>query len=133
MRLVERLGLTDTVKVFGYLPHHECVRFLLSSDVLWVIVGDAVASPGKTYEYIGVGKPILGLVPDGFLKTTILEAGGKVVPPKDVNGIKDALLDIYEKFSRGTLHGPEPHVVHKYNRRSLTGSLVKVFESLVES
>jgi len=130
--LVERLGLTDSVRVFGYLPHRECVRYLISSDVLWVIVGDMVGSPGKTYEYIGIGKPILGLVPDGFLKATILEARGRVAPPTDVNAIKQALFQYYEEFKRGDLHGPEPEVIRKYDRRTLTGSLVKIFESLIE-
>ncbi|MEK7670603.1 MAG: glycosyltransferase, partial [Bacteroidota bacterium] len=77
-KLVEKLGLNDTVKVVDYLPHRQCVNNLVASDVLWMIVGDEVGSPGKTYEYIGARKPILGCVPDGFLKQTILEAGGKV-------------------------------------------------------
>jgi glycosyltransferase involved in cell wall biosynthesis len=104
----------------------------MQSDVLWMIVGDDLGSPGKTYEYIGAGKPILGCVPDGFLRTTIEEAGGVVVPPRDVAGIKRALLNYHDAFRRGKLAGPPPEVVSKYNRRVLTGSLVKVFESLLE-
>lgn len=132
-RLVEQLGLADTVKVFGYVPHRDCIRYLLSSDVLWVVVGDTVGSPGKTYEYIGTGRPILGLVPEGFLRSTILEANGKVAHPRDVAGIKKALLEFYEDFSRGSLRGPTAEVINRYNRRSLTGALAKVFESLIES
>jgi glycosyltransferase involved in cell wall biosynthesis len=131
-RLVEQLGLQDAVQVLGYLPHRECIRHLLASDVLWVIVGDEVGSPGKTYEYIGARKPILGCVPEGFLSATILEAGGRVVPPKDVAGIKDALSDYHEQFVRNQLRGPSPEVVDKYDRRTLTGNLVKVFESVFE-
>ncbi len=38
---------------------------------------------------LGVRKPILGLVPDGIAKTTILESGaGKALNPDDVSGIK---------------------------------------------
>jgi len=132
-RRVERLGLNDAVKVLGYLPHQECVQHLLASDVLWVIVGDDVGSPGKTYEYIGARKPILGCVPEGFLETTILEAGGKVVRPRDVAGIKRAIHEFYREYRAGTLKGPGADVVEKYNRVNLTGSLVKVFESLFEA
>jgi len=130
--LVARLGLTDRVEVLDYLPHHECIRELVASDVLWVIVGDTVGSPGKTYEYIGVGKPILGLVPDGFLKSAIVEAGGRTVPPGDVVAIKNAIREFYAEFQQGTLRTPDPAVVRKYDRRTLTGSVVKIFESLVE-
>ena len=131
-KLVDRLGLKDSVRIFGYLPHRECIRHILGSDVLWMIVGDDVGSPGKAYEYIGARKPILGCVPDGFLKTAILEAGGKVVPPKDVNGIERAIEEYFIQFQKRQLKGPEAHVIEKYNRRTLTGSLVKIFESLIE-
>lgn len=131
-RLVAELGLQDTVQVLGYLSHRECIRHLRASDVLWMIVGDEVGSPGKTYEYIGARKPILGCVPEGFLSATILEAGGRVVPPKDVAGIKDVLSDYHEQFVKNQLKGPSSEVVDKYNRRTLTGNLVKVFESVFE-
>jgi hypothetical protein len=96
-----------------------------------MIVGDDVGSPGKVYEYIGARKPILGCVPDGFLKQTILEAGGRVTGPKDIAGIKRALEEFYNEYQAGSLTGPPSAVVEKYNRVRLTGELVKVFESLL--
>ena len=131
-KLLAELGLQDNVTVLGYLPHHECVRELLDSDLLWMIVGDDVGSPGKVYEYIGAGKPILGCVPEGFLKKTILEAGGTVVRPDDVAGIRQAIERSYELFENRKLKGPSRDVMERYNRVALTGSLVKVFESLFE-
>ena len=132
LKLIARLGLQGSVRILGYLAHAECVRELCASDVLWMIVGDDLGSPGKTYEYIGARKPILGCAPEGFIKSTILEAGGVVVGPRDVGGIKNAIADFFEQFERGTLRGPRQDVVDKYNRLTLTGSLVKVFESLME-
>ena len=132
MKLVARLGLQDTVRVLGYLPHPDCVRELCASDVLWMTVGDDVGSPGKVYEYIGARKPILALVPDGYLKTTILEAGGKTVAPGDVAGISNALGEFLALHEKRQLKGPGPEVVEKYDRRTLTGALVKLFESLFE-
>lgn len=131
IKLVQKLKLADTVTVVDYLPHKACVRNLMLSDVLWMIVGDGVGSPGKVYEYIGARKPILGCVPDGFLKQTIQEAGGKTVPPKDINAIKEAILDLYHEYEKHSLKGPQPHVVEKYDRSKLAGQLVKIFESLL--
>lgn len=130
-KLVQKLGLQDAVIIVDYLPHRQCVNNLLASDVLWMIVGDDVGSPGKVYEYIGARKPILGCVPDGFLKQTILEAGGRVTPPKDIVGIKRALEEFYNEYEAGSLAGPPPPVVQKYDRVKLTGELVRVFESLL--
>jgi glycosyltransferase involved in cell wall biosynthesis len=132
LKIVEQLGLQDTVNVLGYLPHKECVRRLMASDVLWMIVGDEFGSPGKTYEYIGAGKPILGCVPEGFLKSVILEAGGKVVAPHDISGIQSAIEEFITQFEKKALKGPNPDVIEKYSRVNLTGQLVKIFESLIE-
>jgi glycosyltransferase involved in cell wall biosynthesis len=131
-KLVNRLALQDSVTVLEYLPHNECMAELMQSDVLWMIVGDPFGSPGKVYEYIGVGKPILGCVPDGFIKQAIDEARGKTVAPNDVAGIKKALLEFFEQFQRGELRGPSPEVIARYDRVALAGSLVRVFESLLE-
>ncbi len=130
-RLVVRLGLHDTVTETGYLPHLECIREMLASDVLWMIVGDDVGSPGKVYEYVGAGKPILGCVPEGFIKSAILEAGGIVTAPGDVPAIKDAILTLFNRWERHKLRGPAQDVIDQYNRVLLTRSLVKVFESLL--
>jgi glycosyltransferase involved in cell wall biosynthesis len=131
LKLVRRLGLTDAVTVLGYLPHAECVKELLASDALWMISGDDLGTPGKLYEYIGARKPILGCVPEGYLKTTVEEAGGIAVAPDDVEGIKRALVEFYDRFERRELKGPRHDVVEKYDRVTLTGSLVKIFESLL--
>ena len=131
-RLVTRLGLQDSVRVLDYLPHAACVAELRASDVLWMTVGDDVGSPGKVYEYIGARKPILGLVPDGYLKGVIQEAGGIAVPPNDVHAIKRALEDLLALHEKRQLAGPRPEVVEKYDRVALTGSLVRLFESLFE-
>ena len=132
LKLVQKLGLQDTVTILSYMPHQECVNHLMASDILWMIVGDDVGSPGKVYEYIGAGKPILGCVPDGFLKNTILEAGGTVVRPDDVAGIRRAIENFFDLFEKRQLKGPSPVVMEKHSRVAITGSLVKVFESLFE-
>ncbi len=131
LKLVSKLGLQDSVTVQGYLPHREAVEVLASSDVLWMIVGDDVGSPGKTYEYFGARKPILGCAPEGFIKSAILEAGGVVVPPTDVDGIRRSIERYFEQFERNQLRPPPEDVVSKYDRTALTLSLVRVFESLV--
>ena len=115
----------------GYLPHVECIRELLVSDVLWLIVGDDLGSPGKAYEYIGAGKPILACAPEGFIKNAILEAGGIVTAPDDVPAIKEALVNLFNLWERHELRGPEQEVMDRYNRVILTRSVVSIFESLL--
>ncbi len=130
-KLVVRLGLQDSVRVLGYQPHIECIRELLASDVLWMVVGDDVGSPGKVYEYIGARKPILACAPGGFVASAVTEAGGTVVAPDDVQGIRTAILQYFDLWERHALRGPTPEVVERYNRVHLTNSLVRIFEELI--
>lgn len=131
-KLVNKLGLQDTVTALGYLPHTECTRELMASDALWMIVGDDRGSPGKVYEYIGARKPILACAPEGFIGATVEEAGGWVVRPDDVAGIRKAIEEMYAQWEHHKLQGPPEPVVQKYSRVALTGALVKSFEALLE-
>ena len=74
LKLVKRLKLHDVVSLLGYVDHRDCVRYLLASDVLWLIIGkgkgEDMMSTGKLFEYLGARKPILGCVPKGVARAT---------------------------------------------------------------
>lgn len=128
--LIDSLGLSDVVKVFGYLDHGSTVRYLITSDVLWMTIGmgkgEDMISTGKLFEYIGSRKPILGLVPEGVASKTILETGaGRVAPPTDVSAIKRAILDLYALWERNELPEIPIEYAEKYDRRKLTGELAR--------
>jgi glycosyltransferase involved in cell wall biosynthesis len=130
--IINRLALQNSVNILGYLEHHECLKYVLSSDVLWVMMQDDRSSPGKIYEYIGAQKKILGCVPKGFMRSTIEEAGGVCVDPTDVQGIASVITTLFEQYERHELRGPRPDIVDKYNRKMLTGELAKIFAHLID-
>lgn len=130
-KIVHRLELNDAVNILGYLEHKECVKYLLASDVLWVMMGDTKSSPGKIYEYIGAQKKILGCVPEGFMRSLIEEAGGVCADPSNVEQIAAAILQLYDEYEHRKLAGPRPDIVDKYNRITLTGELAKVLTNLI--
>jgi glycosyltransferase involved in cell wall biosynthesis len=133
-KLIASLGLDGSTTVHGYLDHKACVRELLSSDVLWLTLGNDRQSPGKVYEYLAAGKPILACVRDGFIKQTLLEAGGTViVEPDNIDAIAKAIRQMFDQQRRGTLTTPRRDVVERYNRVALTEELAKIFGFLTES
>jgi glycosyltransferase involved in cell wall biosynthesis len=128
--MIDALGLADVVKVFGYLDHKSTVRYLMTSDILWMTIGNGkgedMISTGKLYEYIGSRKPILGLVPDGIAKATILESGaGKVLNPDDVAGMKKAIIEYYELWEKNQLPEIPIEFAQNYDRVKLTGELAR--------
>lgn len=136
-KIVDKLNLRDVVNIVGYVEHKECIKYLVTSDVLWMMIGEGkgedMMSTGKLFEYIGAKKPILGCVPEGVAKNTILESkSGFVVDPYDVNGIAKILLDLFYRWKGGTLPQPSDDFVNKYNRINLTSDLSRVFELLID-
>ncbi len=137
LALVESLGLQDVVKVFGYLDHKSAIRYLITSDILWMTIGNGkgedMISTGKLFEYIGSRKPILGLVPDGVARNTILESGvGKVVNPDDVPGIKRALTEYYGLWEKNELPEIDPDFARNFDRIKLTGDLARELSSQLD-
>ena len=131
--LVNKLGLQNDVSFLGYLEHKECTRYLLESDVLWLVLDNDFQSPGKLYEYIGARKPILGSVIDSYIKQLILETkAGVCVPLRDIKAHEQALLDLFARYERNQLKQIPAEFVQKFNRLVLTGELARQFESLMD-
>jgi glycosyltransferase involved in cell wall biosynthesis len=136
-KIVTKLGLSDVVNIVGYVEHHECIKYLLTSDVLWLIIGkgkgEDMMSTGKLFEYIGAQKPILGCVPEGVAKNTLLESHVSLTTdPYNVEQIEKALLRFYNLWKANALPSPNLDFVDRYNRINLTNSLSRIFELLVD-
>lgn len=75
---VERVGLRRIIST-GYLPHHEALKELLDSDVLLLLgakgEGDNWIVPGKLYEYIRSGIPIVAITNNKEIEELIGSSG----------------------------------------------------------
>lgn len=122
---VDRFGVRDRVEVVGYVPHREAVREMQSADVLWMMVGHRKGaeqiSTGKLYDYMGTGKPILGLVPPQGAAADALRAYGAswVVDSRDEAGIEAHLAYVVGLWSRNALPTPDPAFIQAHNRIEL--------------
>lgn len=132
-KLINELGLTDSVHEVGYLEHIEAVKRIRQSDVLWMMIGNSqnsdTISTSKLFEYFGSRKPILGSVPEGVAKTALQEYGASfITPPDDVEQIKQKLVEIHNLFVKDDLPKPNEEFVNKHNRIILTEQLVTQFQ-----
>ena len=135
-KLINKLELQEFVKEFGYLDHKEALVKIISSDVLWMMVGrgrnaDTISS-GKLYEYFGTKKPIIASLPDGALKTAAEEYKASfITEPDDIKGIKNAIIGAYLMYSGNQLPAPDVDFIEKHRRDFLTEQLTKQFQFLV--
>lgn len=117
-RIVSYLNLEDFVVVTGYLPHKETISYMLGSDVLFLYLAKAgfETVPQKTFEYMRVGKRILGLVPDGECKEILTSCGFKDnVDPENVEEIKVAIKRLFYWWKKKERFIPDRKCIEKFS------------------
>jgi len=138
-RLVRGAGLGGLVQVTGYLPHDQSLRWVRWADCLFLPlhgVGAGCRSrivPGKTYEYLASGKPILGALPEGDARDLVAASGrGYLADPCDPTMIADALSAAYETVLGSTSHQPPLSWVNEYRRSVLTRKMYKFIDQVCQ-
>lgn len=114
----------------GYLPHDAAVDLMRSSDALFLALHDlptrrrALTVPGKTYEYLATGKPIIAALPDGDARDLLATMPGVwLCRPRDVRAIESAVLEVAE-LGEGSEFRRD---VDRFERRTLAAELAALF------
>ena len=110
----ESLRLGDRLQLVDYAPRADSLRLQRDSEALLLLVPDADGRgrgvlSGKVFEYLAAGRPILAVVPpDGAAADLIRDTGsGVVVAPDDVDGIREALVELHGRFVNGGIPSVE--------------------------
>jgi len=128
-------GLQDQLLKIDYLSHREAIAKQRSSQVLLLLINNSGNAKGiltgKFYEYLAAKRPILGVGPtDGDAAAVLQETGGGVmVGFTDEKTTKQSIVDYYERYKSNTLN-VQTGSVEKYSRRSLTGQLATLLNTL---
>jgi glycosyltransferase involved in cell wall biosynthesis len=101
----ESLGLGDRIELLGDVSRRRSLELQRDSDALLLLVPESGGRgrgvlTGKVYEYLAAERPILAVVPsDGAAARLVQDTGaGVVVPPDDVEAIREALLDLHRRW-----------------------------------
>jgi len=129
-RLVRESGVADMIELTGYLPHFEAVQWLRRADALFLPLHDVAPGararivPGKTYEYLASGRPILACLPPGDARDLVAQSDlAFVALPRDASAIATALNRMLELWRSGSLpQGAAPWVA-AFERRALASRL----------
>lgn len=122
-----KAGLSDVVRLQAHVPYRKSLDYLCQSDALLLLQpGTKTQVPSKLFDYIGVGKPILGISPlDGATSNLMVKHRlGVVADPDNVQGIAQALTTLYEGWCSQTLESiVDRKEFQRFDVRNVTGTL----------
>lgn len=134
LQLVNEMGLSDRVRFHGTVSKEVALDMMCNrSEVLLLLQrsseGGATAIPGKLYEYLAAGKPLLCMDEGHGITSHFLEELGitSSVEYRDEDGIYTALLHVVRHYDAvygefGTLRDR----IAVYDRKQLTQRLAEV-------
>ena len=135
---IEVAGLTSRVEFLPRVSYDAALAEVSGAGVLLLLQASSDTVnlvPAKLFEYLGAGRPVLAMVPDGATAEVMRDVGGGwVVDPADSSRLQDTVVAAYRAWVIGTLNSltPDPSALKKFSRERLAGDLAQQFNALVE-
>jgi glycosyltransferase involved in cell wall biosynthesis len=131
---VKAMGLEQVVYIAERIPHREVLGRLERAAVLLLLqASDDTRSliPAKAFEYLRIGKPILGLTLPGATADLLREMEGcHVVDPADSESLRLALVTLYRGWRENPAGDSLSRPIWRYERGNLTGELALLLDEL---
>lgn len=120
----ESYGLGDYIVRQNFIPHSKAVEEMHQAYLLLLPINNTLNQngvvPGKLFEYIGAGRPILGIGPTSADASEIIKANscGVMVDYQDINTMKEVILIYFQDFVSGKSNVMS-EILSTYSRRQL--------------
>lgn len=127
---ITKHGLITNTEIVGYLSHEKAVAFQRKSQVLLLVEINSEETkgiiPGKLFEYMAAGRPILGIGPENWdVGQLIAETNtGKAFLYDNKDALKEVILKWFNLYLKGELKNDSRNI-DKYSRKALTEQLAK--------
>jgi glycosyltransferase involved in cell wall biosynthesis len=120
------------VRVLGFMPQQQALQQIEETDFLLLTMTNEISLPGKLFEYLATGKPILAIAPRGSEVERILRetGGGWCAEPDDRAGIQAMLHWAFHSARSGTdwFRG-DREAIRRYERPMLAAEYARLIEA----
>lgn len=133
------LDISDFVRIEGYLSKTESLKRSEHCDVLYLPMesptnlGKPLFIPGKAFEYMQTGKPILALSHDCDC-IDILKPSGllEVFKPNAENDIAFWIESMIRNPDKRSSYSPNPDYISRFAFRNIAAQVAGVFDELLK-
>jgi glycosyltransferase involved in cell wall biosynthesis len=126
-------GRRTAVESLGFMPQAQALRAVEDADYLLLTMTDAPSLPGKLFEYLAIGKPILGIASAESEVSRILRAtgAGRTADPSDGPAIQRLIAEIYEHRRQGR-NGFQPNrdAIRRFERPNLVRDFAEMLKDI---
>jgi glycosyltransferase involved in cell wall biosynthesis len=132
---VHQSGLQSITDYIEYVPHDQVVAWQQGASVLLLLLNQSKNAhgilPGKFFEYLATGRPILCLGPTDSDAASILKETGSGVCLEydDVLGIKSWIQD---QLANQPVESVKSENIGRFTRRSLTARLAGILDDMIK-
>ena len=127
--IINNLNISENSEYLGFLPYKQMLKELLKSDVLIMMVTEKRHVPGKLFEYLRTGKPILAFGNDNEEVKEILKES-KAGMIFNYNESAKEFFDLsntgYKKFKT------DLSLIKKYDRKNIAKELGKILNKITD-
>lgn len=136
--IVKKMGLEDVITIIEYLPYKENLKILSNADAFLITLippsdFNGYRIPSKVPEYLYLKKPILAIIPDGELKELLEKLkAGIVVEPTDIEGIGNAIYELYKKYKNHSLNIElDEEIIKRFDYKVLSEKMADILYASV--
>lgn len=134
-------SISNCIRFTGYVSHPESVELIRTADLLFLPMHNLPAGkrsrivPGKTYEYMATGRPILAAVPEGDARDYLQQSGTAFIcKPDDIDAMVRHLDRVYCAWQTGNAAvTPNWDFVRRFERAGLTQKLARFFDQVLQA
>lgn len=132
-------GLQDRTEFKGYLPHSDSIKSITEASLLLLLINNTANQkgilPGKLFEYLATGVPILCIGPsDGDISRILKETeSGTVVSFEDTEAMKQAIQLQFNLFKDSQAQPLSTEVINRYSRETAAGEFETLINELLDS
>ncbi len=134
--VLNQFGLIPYTEIRSSVDHKTSISYLENSDALLLLIPAGKENKGivtgKLYEYLGSGKPIIGIGPEDGDASIIIEKceAGKMISFGQVRELRFYLESLYQQWEQKSLFKSN-EAIHNYSRRALSEQLAQEIKSLL--
>jgi len=136
-QLIDKYALAANVEKRGYLPKIAAIESMLPTDVLYLGVNkfdDYNILPGRAFDCLVSGKPIIGAVPRGSDIANLLDSypPGFAVTDYDTDKIANRLYEIYRQKTNGAvIEKIDKDEIDKFGMPALAKKYARLLDSIL--